>query len=101
MIPWSGWTTIAFALAILAVRCLAADDKVQPPVKGRPVLFSGIVGAVELQASAAPTELQAESPLVFKLRLKGPPTLATLDVPDLRKIKGFEGAFASRLLSQR
>jgi hypothetical protein len=88
-------------LFIAALCCQAADDAVQPPVKGRPVLFSGIVGAVELEASAAPTELPAESPLVFKLRLKGPPTLATLAVPDLHKIKGFDAAFAIRFLSER
>lgn len=100
-IRWSGCAASAFALIALAAPCPAADDAAQPPVKGRPVLFSGIVGAVELQASAAPTELQAESPLVFKLRLKGPPTLATLAVPDLHKVKGFDTAFAIRLLAQR
>lgn len=100
-IRWSGCKTSAIALIALAALCSAADDADQPPLKGRPVLFSGIVGAVELQASAAPTELQAESPLVFKLRLKGPPALATLAVPDLHKVKGFDTAFAIRLLAQR
>jgi hypothetical protein len=100
-IRWSGCKASAFALIFLAAFCPAADDEAQPPVKGRPVLFSGIVGAVEIQASAAPTELQAESPLVFKLRLKGPSTLATLAVPDLHKVKGFDTAFAIRLLAQR
>ncbi|HEV8059635.1 MAG TPA: hypothetical protein VGP68_07170 [Gemmataceae bacterium] len=81
--------------------CLAADEPEQPPVRGRPDAFSGIVGAVELQASATPTEVQVENPLIYKLRLKGPPTLATLAVPDLRKVRGFDARFAIRLLAER
>jgi hypothetical protein len=86
---------------LAACCCLAADDPAQPPVKGRPLLFSGIIGKVDLAASATPTELPVEGPLIFKLRLKGPPALATLAPPDLRKIKGFDTGFAIRLLTQR
>ena len=97
------WKMRAFAgfTALAAVWCLAADDPPEPPVRGRPAAFSGIVGAVNVSASAAPTEVQAENPINYKLRLQGSPSLATLAVPDLRKVRGFETRFAIRLLAER
>ncbi len=84
---------------ILAVLCsLAADD--QPPLRGRPERFSGIVGAVKIQASAAPKEVQAESPLIYKLHLQGPASLEHLPVPDLYTIPGFKERFAVRPVGQ-
>ncbi len=53
---------------LAAFLCLAADEPEPPPVRGRPDAFSGIVGAVVLQVSATPTEVQVEDPLIYKLR---------------------------------
>ncbi len=102
-LPGKSWRECCqYCSVILAAWCcLAADEPEQPPVRGRPDAFSGIVGAVEMQASATPTEIQVENPLSYKLRLKGPPTLATLAVPDLRKVRGFDARFAVRLLAER
>jgi hypothetical protein len=97
---WKSWPVAGWAV-LAAVCCLAADDPPQPPVRGRPSAFSGIVGAVNVTASAAPTEVQAENPINYKLRLQGPPSLATLAVPDLVKVRGFETRFAIRLLAER
>jgi hypothetical protein len=88
-------------LVLVAVCSLGADDRDGPPVRGRPEGFSGIEGSVEISASATPTELTAESPLTYTLRLKGPATLATLPVPELQKLRRFDEHFAIRLLSQQ
>ena len=88
-----------FFFVILAAFCaLAADD--QPPVRGRPEGFSGIIGAVKVQANAAPTEVQVESPLRYKLRLQGPAALEHLVVPNLDTVPAFKERFAIRLLGQ-
>jgi hypothetical protein len=87
-------------LIVAAICSLACDDLPGPPVRGRPVGFSGIEGAVEVTATAAPVALMAESPLTYTLRLKGPPTLATLPVPELAKLNRFNDRFAIRLLGQ-
>jgi hypothetical protein len=87
-------------LIVAAICSLACDDLPGPPVRGRPVGFSGIEGAVEVTATAAPVALMAESPLTYTLRLKGPPTLATLPVPELAKLNRFNERFAIRLLGQ-
>ena len=97
---WRTWSRIGLTI-LAAACCLAADDVPQPPVRGRPPAFSGIVGAVDLRASAAPTEFPVENPITYKLRLQGPDSLATLAVPDLGKIRGFEARFAIRLLTER
>jgi hypothetical protein len=97
---WKKWSVAGWT-ALAAVCCLAADDPYDPPVRGRPAAFSGIVGAVNITAIASPTEVQAESPINYKVRLQGPPSLATLAVPDLRKVRGFETRFAIRLLAER
>jgi hypothetical protein len=87
-------------LIVAAICSLAGDDLPGPPVRGRPVGFSGIEGAVDVTATAAPVALMAESPLTYTLRLKGPPTLATLPVPELAKLNRFHERFAIRLLGQ-
>ena len=87
-------------LVVAAIFSLAFDDLPGPPVRGRPIGFSGIEGAVEVTATAAPVELVAESPLTFNLRLKGPASLATLPVPDLAKQNRFNEQFAIRLIGQ-
>ena len=97
---WKDWAASGWMM-LAAVCCLAADDLPQPPVRGRPPAFSGIIGAVDVKASAAPTEVQAEDPINYKLRLQGPPSLATLAAPDLLKVRGFETRFAIRLLAER
>jgi hypothetical protein len=72
----------------------AADDEV--PVVGRPtgLPFSGASGAFTATASAAPTELAAQSPLTFTVTIKAkdlvkhPPQRV-----DLRQVAGFADAF--------
>jgi hypothetical protein len=43
----------------------------EPPVAGRPDDFSGLVGFYEIRASATPTDLRLEDPLVLTVRITG------------------------------
>jgi hypothetical protein len=59
------------AVFLLAAAPLVAQPPVEPPVVGRPVDFSGLVGSYEVTATAAPTELVAEDPLVLTVHISG------------------------------
>jgi hypothetical protein len=79
---------------LLASSALAArPDDDEPPVVGQPAGFDGAVGSYQISARAQPTELQAEDPLTFTLRVNGtgrqPPRR-----PNLRKAPAFVKRFA-------
>jgi hypothetical protein len=46
-------------------------DPEEPPVAGQPANFNGAVGVYKIAATAEPTELQAEDPLTFTVRISG------------------------------
>jgi len=92
---------VLVSLFLCGICSVRADDSSQPPVAGRPALFSGIVGNVTVEARAVPTTLVVESPLTYTVRLAGPRTLEDLAPPVLSKIPGFEAKWASRFLRAR
>lgn len=53
---------------LLPAAALAQTD---PPAAGRPVDFSGIVGQYTIEATAAPTTVHVEDPILLRVRISG------------------------------
>jgi hypothetical protein len=83
---------MALFLVLLLTWSAKADD-VEPPVAGRPELFSGAVGDYRLTTRAAPTELSAEDALTLTVRLTGTGPLRGVVRPDLRRLPRFAKVF--------
>lgn len=66
----------------------------EPPVTGRPADFGGAIGSFEITSRAVPTELQAEEPITFTIRITGTGNLDQLARPDLRRLPAFTKSFA-------
>jgi hypothetical protein len=95
----SGW------LVLIPAGFLRADsqnDPNEPPLVGQPENFSGAVGSYKITASAQPTELQAEDPLTFTVRITGHGPAGHLPTrPNLRRWPTFAKRFVVEDLDQK
>ena len=67
---------IAIAMILcIPITALAQSPIVDPPLAGRPPDFSNIVGKYQIRASAAPTEVAVEQPILLRVLVigEGPP----------------------------
>jgi hypothetical protein len=108
------WRTGPVSVAILLVttllgfeaanpRAAACNERAdaQPPVAGRPDGFNGAVGVFHIATRAEPTDLQAEDPLVFTVRITASGSLEHIQRPDLRRLPRFARRFRIDDLDQR
>jgi hypothetical protein len=87
--------TAMLSLATLAFP-LRAAQAIDPPLVGRPTHapFSGATGSFHPTTSATPTELQAEDPLLFTIRLTADGRVWRAPTrPDLRELPAFSERF--------
>jgi hypothetical protein len=76
--------------------CLHAATMIEPPIVGRPTYapFSEGVGSFHLATTAAPTELEAQDPLLFTLRITADGQVSEAPRrPDLRELPSFTERF--------
>ncbi len=84
------------------LRANSPDDPNEPPLIGQPQHFSGAVGSYKITTSAQPTELQAEDPLTFTVRVTGHgPAGHQPTRPDLRHWPAFTKRFVVEDLDQK
>ena len=57
----------------------------EPPQEGRPAEYAGLVGAVEVDASVAPSECAVGEPVILTVRLKGAAAPAEARLPEFAK----------------
>lgn len=95
----SGWLLL---IPAAHARADSRDDPNEPPLVGQPDNFFGAVGSYKITASAQPTELQAEDPLTFTLRITGHgPAGRQPTRPDLRRAPAFRKRFVVDDLDQQ
>jgi hypothetical protein len=58
-------------LGLLGPFAHAQRPNIEPPVEGRPVDFSNIVGAYSIRASAAPVDVDVGAPITLTVRITG------------------------------
>jgi len=92
-------TVTAVASACTLVACLGvpvwAQPKAdEPPLVGQPEDFNGAVGEFKVEAVADTTDVRAEQPLHYRLRITGVgPVKQPPHRPDLRKLPKFKRLF--------
>lgn len=95
------------ALAVLALAgplraASPAGPSDEPPLVGMPENFNGAVGTFRVTTEARPTELQAEDPLLFTVRVTATGSVRTPpNRPDLRKLPRFTSRFQIEDLPRR
>lgn len=72
---------------ILLMTAGVSFAQVEPPVRDRPVDFSGIVGTFSISSSAAPTRVEVEQPILLTVRIRGNGQVGYL--PEQRKLRIF------------
>jgi hypothetical protein len=65
------WPLLIWFLLTAAPLLAGAVRVEEPPAVGRPADFSGLVGSYDITATAAPTTLFAEDPLLLTVRITG------------------------------
>jgi hypothetical protein len=83
-------------LYICLAPCLRASTTIEPPIVGRPTYapFSEGVGSFHPATTAAPTELEAQDPLLFTLRITADGQVWEAPRrPDLRELPSFAERF--------
>jgi hypothetical protein len=106
------WRAIrtAFGLCLMILEGLISSavtrageaGDVEPPLAGRPVNFSGAIGSrFSVQMRAAPTQVQAEEPLILTVRIAGTGNLQEIQRPDLRRLPRFAERFHIENLPDR
>jgi hypothetical protein len=81
---------LSAAFFLWAVSAAHGQD---PPVVGRPANFSGAIGSYRVTTKAEPTDVQAEDPVTFTVRIAGTGPLRGVVRPDLRKLPRFARQF--------
>ncbi len=61
----------SLCLGVSMVKDLKAGGEDEPPVAGRPVNYSEIVGQYRIAASASPTAVSVEDPITLTVRIQG------------------------------
>jgi hypothetical protein len=83
-------------LLLVSLTPVRAAVSAEPPLVGRPTHapFSGAIGSFHPTVGATPTELQAEDPLLFSIRLTADgPVWQAPTRPDLRELPAFAERF--------
>jgi hypothetical protein len=86
-------------LCVISLACSSASiaqesDPDEPPIAGQPSTFNGAVGSFQIATFAQPTDVQAEDPIIFTIRITGtgsrkhPPQR-----PSLRRLPEFTRRF--------
>ncbi len=60
------------------------------PEAGKPADFKGAVGNYRIESSLDKREVEAGTPVTFRVRLSGEGNIGTLEVPKLEKLDGFK-----------
>lgn len=96
---WCESRLVLFVAFVLWPSCLHAQpaeetDENEPPIAGQPMLFNGAVGDYQIATRADRTELQAEDPILFTIRITGTGPAEHLPRrPNLRQIPEFSRRF--------
>jgi hypothetical protein len=84
---------VLVCLAAIARSALAGPVE-SPPIQGQPPGYAGAIGRFQLRADAQPTELEAEEPLEFVLRVRGSGSIVAAPTrPNLRALPQFTRLF--------
>ncbi len=88
------WRAFLFALSICqAPGPATAQPSLAPPVVNRPAQFSGVVGDFTIRATATPTEVQVEEPIVLRVTLEASGAVPAEYQPNAKKLKLFPPGF--------
>lgn len=78
------------------------DDPNEPPIAGQPSDFTGAVGTYRIATTATPTELQAEEPIEFTVRITGQaPDGHAPRRPNLHRIPAFARRFVIEDIAEK
>src|SRR5437879_3845047 len=95
------WSWLFCICLLMQVETSGGGHKFEPPVSGRPANFSGAVGIFRVATRAEPTELRAEDPLTFTVRVAGSGALEEVRRPELRHMPRFVKQFHIENLGDR